>query len=92
MAAHALNRHVALTGFMGAGKSTALAELRSKGLQTADADRLIEAEAGQSVAEIFEASGESGFREIEQRVVLAALKVLVVLPGKSAVESLPAVL
>jgi shikimate kinase/3-dehydroquinate synthase len=65
---------ICLVGFMGAGKSTALAELRSKGLSTADADRLIEAEAGLSVAEIFEQSGEAGFREIEERVVLAALE------------------
>lgn len=65
---------IVLVGFMGAGKSNALAELRSKGLRTADADRLIEAEAGLSVPEIFETSGEAAFREIEQRVVLSALK------------------
>ena len=65
---------ICLVGFMGAGKSTALAELRSKGLRTADSDRLIEAEAGLGVAEIFEQSGEAAFREIEERVVLAALK------------------
>jgi shikimate kinase/3-dehydroquinate synthase len=64
---------ICLVGFMGAGKSTALAELRSKGLRTADADRLIEADVGISVAEIFEASGEAAFREIEERVVSAAL-------------------
>jgi shikimate kinase/3-dehydroquinate synthase len=64
---------ICLVGFMGAGKSTALAELRSKGLRTADSDRLIEAEAGMSVAEIFEQSGEATFREMEQRVVLSAL-------------------
>ena len=65
---------ICLVGFMGAGKSTALAELRSKGLRTADADRLIEAEAGLSVPEIFDQSGEAGFREIEERVVLSALE------------------
>ena len=65
---------ICLVGFMGAGKSTALAELRSKGLRTADADRLVEADTGISVAEIFEASGEAAFREIEERVVGAALK------------------
>jgi shikimate kinase/3-dehydroquinate synthase len=64
---------ICLVGFMGAGKSTALSELRSKGLRTADADRLIEAEAGSTVAAIFADSGEQAFREIEQRVVLAAL-------------------
>jgi shikimate kinase / 3-dehydroquinate synthase len=65
---------ICLVGFMGAGKSTALADLRSSGLNTADSDRLIEAEAGISVAEIFEQSGEAAFRELEARVVLAALK------------------
>ncbi|MEX0620666.1 MAG: 3-dehydroquinate synthase [Solirubrobacterales bacterium] len=65
---------IVLVGFMGAGKSTALAELRSNGLSTADSDSLIEAETGMSVAGIFEEAGESGFREIEERVVLAALK------------------
>ena len=65
---------IVLVGFMGAGKSTALAELRSKGLRTADSDRLIEAETGLSVAQIFEESGEAGFRETEERIVLAALK------------------
>ncbi len=64
---------ICLVGFMGAGKSTALAELRDKGLRTADSDRLIEAEAGRSIPAIFDAEGEQGFREIEQRVVLAAL-------------------
>jgi shikimate kinase/3-dehydroquinate synthase len=65
---------ICLVGFMGAGKSTALAELGAKGLRTADADRLIEDEAGRSIPEIFEESGEADFREIEERVVLAALK------------------
>ena len=64
---------ICLVGFMGAGKSTALAELRDKSLRTADADRLVEAEAGSPIQEIFERSGESGFREVEQRVVLGAL-------------------
>ncbi len=64
---------ICLVGFMGAGKSTALAELRDKGLRTADSDRLIAAEADRSIPEIFETEGDSGFREIEQRVVLGAL-------------------
>ncbi len=65
---------ICLVGFMGAGKSTALAELGKQGLRTADTDRLIEAEAGLTVAEIFEKKGESGFREIESRVVTASLE------------------
>ena len=65
---------ICLVGFMGAGKSTALAELANRGLRTADTDRLVEAEAGQAVAEIFEQHGEDRFREIERTVVTAALK------------------
>jgi len=64
---------ICLVGFMGAGKSTALAELRTHGLRGADTDRLIEAEAGMPVAEIFETQGEEAFRVIELRVVSAAL-------------------
>ncbi len=64
---------ICLVGFMGAGKSTALAELGRHGLRTADTDRLIEAEAGMPVAEIFEKQGEGEFRELEQRIVSAAL-------------------
>ena len=64
---------ICLVGFMGSGKSTALSELRAKGLRTADADRLIEAESGRRIPEIFEKVGEAGFREIEERVVATVL-------------------
>lgn len=81
---------ICLVGFMGAGKSTALAELGKQGLRTADTDRLIEAEAGMPVAEIFKETGESGFREIEQRVVVGAFndpQLNVVALGGGAVTS-----
>jgi shikimate kinase/3-dehydroquinate synthase len=64
---------ICLVGFMGSGKSTALSELRAKGLRCADSDRLIEAEADLRIPEIFAGSGEAGFREIEERIVTAAL-------------------
>ena len=58
---------------MGAGKSSALVELAAHGLATADIDRLVEASAGVPVAEIFSGQGETAFRELEEREILAAL-------------------
>ena len=64
---------ICLVGFMGAGKSTALLELASKGLYGVDADALIESAAGLPIPEIFERDGEESFRELERNVVLDAL-------------------
>lgn len=64
---------ICLVGFMGAGKSTALVELAAHGLHAVDADSLIEERAGRSIPAIFEAEGETGFRELEREVVLEAL-------------------
>jgi shikimate kinase/3-dehydroquinate synthase len=64
---------ICLVGFMGAGKSTALGELENRRLRTADTDRLIEAEAGMAVPEIFEQRGEETFRALEREVVVATL-------------------
>jgi shikimate kinase/3-dehydroquinate synthase len=61
-------------GFMGAGKSTALAAARDAGLETVETDALIEAKAGTSIPEFFEEFGEEAFRAIEAEVVLAALE------------------
>jgi shikimate kinase/3-dehydroquinate synthase len=61
---------VALIGFMGAGKSTAV---RALGAATADVDDVIAARQGRSVQEIFEQDGEAAFREIEERVTLELL-------------------
>lgn len=63
-------RPVALIGLMGAGKSTIGRRLASRlRLPFADSDAEIEAAARMSVAEIFEAFGEDGFRDGERRVI-----------------------
>ena len=59
-------RRIALVGLRGAGKSTvgqALAD--SLGASFVELDRLVEADAGMSLAEIFELRGEAEFRELE---------------------------
>ena len=60
-----LQRHVALVGFMGAGKSTLAAEVALRiGRPFLDLDDEIERVTGSSVVELFE-SGEASFRIIE---------------------------
>ncbi len=61
-------------GFMGAGKSSALAAARDAGLGTAETDALIEEKAGTTIPEFFDEFGEEAFRAIEEEVVLAALE------------------
>ncbi len=61
-------------GFMGAGKSTALAAARDAGLKTTEIDDLMERELGMSVAEAFERDGEEAFRAREAEVVGALLE------------------
>jgi shikimate kinase/3-dehydroquinate synthase len=74
LAENALNRHLALVGFMGAGKSTLGREAADRlGRLFVDLDGRIEEETGATVAELFAAHGEPGFREIEARVVREAL-------------------
>lgn len=60
---------IVLIGFMGAGKSTALAAAREAGLETIETDELIEADLGMSIAEAFEREGEEAFRAREAEVV-----------------------
>ena len=64
---------ICLVGFMGAGKTSALAELAAQGLETADSDDLVEAEIGCPIAEYFDRHGEQSFREAEQKIVLEAM-------------------
>jgi shikimate kinase/3-dehydroquinate synthase len=67
-------RAIVFIGFMGAGKSTAAAEVAAAlGTEALDSDRLIEQELGHSIAEEFERSGEASFREREQQVVCRLL-------------------
>src|SRR5215469_15310687 len=58
---------VALVGFMGAGKTTVGRALAQRtGWRFEDLDELIEKSQGQTIAEIFEASGEARFRDLER--------------------------
>ena len=63
-------KNIVLVGFMGTGK-TAVGKLLAKKLQRSfvDLDAEIEKQAGRSVAEIFSAEGEPGFREREEAAV-----------------------
>lgn len=63
-----------LVGLMGSGKS-ALGKRLSVALSLPflDSDTLVEEEAGITIAEIFELAGEARFREMERRIILAAL-------------------
>ena len=67
-------RAIVFIGFMGAGKSTAAADVAAAlGTEALDSDRLIEQALGHSIAEEFERSGEASFREREQQVVCRLL-------------------
>ncbi len=77
-------RNVALIGFMGSGKSTVGQALaRRLKFEFVDTDRLIEEQAGCSVAEIFARDGEAAFRAREREVItgLAARARLVIATG-----------
>jgi len=67
--AHALDRHLVLVGFMGAGKSTVGAEVaRRLGRPFVDVDDELEHAHG-AIAELFETRGEAAFRELEAHTV-----------------------
>lgn len=61
-------------GFMGAGKSTALAAARDAGLEALETDALVENALGKPIATAFEEDGEEAFREREAEVVGALLE------------------
>jgi shikimate kinase len=70
----ALLRPVALTGFMGAGKSTVAVLLGDRfQVPVHDLDRLVEEAAGLSIPELFRTEGEAAFRRREARVLAAAM-------------------
>src|ERR1700722_18396249 len=67
-------RSVVLVGMMGAGKSTIGRRLSVRlALPFLDADTEIEAAAGMSIPDIFEARGEADFRDGEVRVIARLL-------------------
>jgi shikimate kinase/3-dehydroquinate synthase len=69
-----LSRALVFTGFMGAGKSTAAAEVaRACGGEALDTDRLLEARLGHSIAREFELRGEAAFRAREEELVCELL-------------------
>jgi shikimate kinase / 3-dehydroquinate synthase len=69
-----LDRHVALVGFMGAGKSTVGAEVAERlGRRLVDLDRELETQAAVSIPEFFATRGEAEFRILEQKLTGDAL-------------------
>lgn len=82
-------RRIVLTGFMGSGKSTVGPLIASRlGWRFLDADDVIEAEAGCTIAEIFVRHGETHFRNLEHAVIarLVATDDLVLALGGGAIE------
>ncbi|MDR1696051.1 MAG: shikimate kinase [Endomicrobium sp.] len=64
--------NIALTGFMGSGKSAVGKILAEKlGMEFTDTDKLIEDSAELSIAEIFDKHGEAVFRRMEAEAVEA---------------------
>jgi shikimate kinase/3-dehydroquinate synthase len=62
-------------GFMGAGKTTAAAEVAvALGVKVLDSDRLLEQELGHSIAEEFRLQGEASFRVAEERLACRLLE------------------
>ncbi|MFT4108061.1 shikimate kinase [Propionicimonas sp.] len=65
---------IVLVGFMGAGKTTVGRLLAAElGVPFVDADEAVEAAQGRTVAEIFDAEGEQGFRRIEAETITGLL-------------------
>jgi 3-dehydroquinate synthetase len=88
--ATALDRHVALVGFMGAGKSTLADEVANRlGRDVFDSDSIVEVTTGRSIPEIFRDSGAETFREHEAGVLagLVASPLAVLALGGGAVAS-----
>jgi len=83
-------RRIALTGFMGSGKSTVGPLVAARlGWSFIDVDDVIEAEAGTTIAEIFARHGEAAFRERERATIarLATGDSLVLALGGGAIEN-----
>lgn len=81
-------KNIVLTGFMGAGKSSAGKKLAQRlGMKVVDTDELIEKRAGMKISEIFEKQGEAQFREAEKSVIeeVSKLENCVVITGGGVV-------
>lgn len=65
---------IVFIGFMGAGKSTALAAAHKAGLETVEIDELMEREFGKPIRQAFEEDGEEAFRAREAEVVGSLLE------------------
>jgi shikimate kinase/3-dehydroquinate synthase len=73
--AHALDRHVALVGFMGAGKSTLGWDVAGRlGRRLVDLDHELARTAGRTIPELFEERGEAEFRVLEAEATIATLQ------------------
>jgi shikimate kinase/3-dehydroquinate synthase len=89
--AHALDRHLALVGFMGAGKSTLGAQAAKRlGRRFIDLDRELERSVRQTIPQVFGERGEAEFRLLEAEAALETLvdqRPAVVALGGGAVET-----
>lgn len=67
--------HLVLVGLSGSGKSTLAPLLRSRTgrAATVDLDRVITRTSGRRIDEIFDAEGETGFRQLESQALADAL-------------------
>jgi len=65
---------IVLIGFMGAGKSAALAAARKQGLETTEIDEMMERELGKPIKRAFEEDGEEAFRAREAEIVGSLLQ------------------
>lgn len=80
---------IILTGFMGAGKSTVGRLLAERmGWEFLDLDTRIEATTGKNARELFEALGETGFRQLESDLWGAALRrsQAIIAPGGAVID------
>ena len=89
--AHALDRHLALVGFMGAGKSTVGAQVAERlGRRFVDLDRELERSLRLTIPQVFGERGEAEFRVLEAEAALETLTnepPAVVALGGGAVET-----
>ncbi len=70
MALNALDRHLALIGFMGAGKTMIAPEVAARlGRRPVEADRMIEGRIQLKIGEFFARRGETEFRVVEAKLL-----------------------